>query len=982
MNTADPMEAAMSALIAETLRVPGSVDDRFLTRVRSRLDAAPRRLAWRAIAAAALVAVAIGLMLSSGRDARVVRTTADATSVVLPDRSVIHLHPWTELAVRPRLVDMRRGTADFHVAPGASPFRVVTPPAEVRVLGTVFRLALSERALAITVSEGEVEISNAHGSIRVGAGGSATCFQDEPPRVSRHEAPLPDGAVARIGSATFAAHGGVMSLAFSPDGKIIAAGDDGGRANAWSAPSGKPVFSAQAVLNAAESVSFSPDGKRLVVSGSSTIVTMDAVSGARTESFDTGSPVINSTFSAQTPDGKLIAGFGADWKVTLWSAATKEVVRSFEFAIGDALPTALCVSPKGAYVAAAASDGRVTAWRIDGGKPVFSRTIGGGEGDELFGQQSLSLAFSPDESLLACGRESQGAESRATVHVWSLPDGAERHRLRGHDLEAGARTVGPEPRGMTVAFRPDGTMLASAGRDFTIRLWDVAREKVVRTLSTGRMTYALAFSPDGKTLASGDAGGRVRLWDPDAGTEMPGAPLSLAGITRARFSPDGSRIALGQVDDDVTIVDAKTLTPVARLAGKAPRRITGLAWARDGKSLMTSSWNGTSRVWDLEGPVMTFEYHPSIVTPESIAFAADGRPAVSKTEDGSTVFWPAESAINRDKRTWGARPARAGQVIANGSGHDTMSSADFTEDGRWAIVEGRLYAVGSGREAMKIDRAERARFSPDGRLLALPFTDELWIVDVATGRKASRVEAKERTAFAFSRDSRVLAVGSGTDVLVFDAVTGGTVATLKGHAAQVTDLDFSPDGRALVTASTDTTALLWKADTARWSTAKKPEAKEREALWDSLGHAEPKEALAAAMRLAADPGAAAFVRERTSLKEPAEDVTRVVDRLASDDLGERERAQKELEGASDRALLEALAGTKSPEAKARIEAVLAARRESLPASGRDLLRRLRAVLVLERAGGAESLETLKLIAARGSYAMERADAESALERMR
>ncbi|MFC4014221.1 protein kinase [Nonomuraea purpurea] len=291
----------------------------------------------------------------------------------------------------------------------------------------------------------------------------------------------------------------------------------------------------------------------------------------------------------------------------------------------------------------------------------------------------------------------------------------------------GRRLAGHNGTAHSVAFSPDGKILATGSSDDTVRLWDVATRALLGPPLTGHTdgVSAVAFSPDGKLLATGSYDDTVRLWDVATNTTI-GRPLtvhtndvdSVASISAVAFSPDG-RLLAADDDDDVRLWDVATRAPIGRpLAGriKLTGSISSVAFSPDGR-LLAADDDDDVRLWDVA------------------TRAPIGRPLAGHTG------WVAAVAFSPN-----------GKILATGSSDHTVRLWDVatrTPIGR--PLTGHTGIVGS------------VAFSPNGKLLATGSSDHtvrLW--DVATRTPIGRPltgHTDEVLSVAFSPDGKLLATG-------------------------------------------------------------------------------------------------------------------------------------------------------------------------------------------------------------------------------
>jgi Tol biopolymer transport system component len=269
-----------------------------------------------------------------------------------------------------------------------------------------------------------------------------------------------------------------------------------------------------------------------------------------------------------------------------------------------------------------------------------------------------SVAFSPNGQLLA----SSGYDN--TVKLWEVATGREVRTLLGHK-----DFVWP------VAFSPDGRQVASGSKDGTVKLWEVATGQEVRTL-TGHKDgiEALAFSPDGRLLASGAAvlDKSVKLWEVATGREVNSLMGHGNGISSVAFSPDGRLLASGSYDRTIELWETATGRPVRTLTGHA-EYVSTVAFSPDGRTLASGSYDMNIRLWNVATgqTVRVLSGHSGYVM--SVAFSSDGRWLASGSKDHTIKLWSPES----------------GQAVRTITAHsDLVDCVQFSPDGNWLASAG------------------------------------------------------------------------------------------------------------------------------------------------------------------------------------------------------------------------------------------------------------------------------------------------------
>jgi WD40 repeat protein len=519
----------------------------------------------------------------------------------------------------------------------------------------------------------------------------------------------------------------IVALAFSADGQRIVTLSADGRARIFDAAGRAQLAEIRVQPNVTDfnsDVAFSPDGRRLLVSGLGLVLVIDSATGAtglQIRAFDKESyPVVE--FS---PDGRfIIAANQPDGKARIWDVSTGGQVRELS---SSAKILHAAFSPDGRRISTADHGGHIGVWDAATGAQLASM--------EAQGVVSGAI-FSPD------GRRLLTLSADHTARIWDSADGDERLRIAG---------------GYAASLSPDGRrILTTAWIDGGgARVWDAASGALRVTLAGVNYPQLPAvFLPGGRRIyAVDEKGASAGVWDALTGRLLGAAPVAASGNTFRAFaavSPNG-RLALRQVSDFFEIRDLQTgglvrtlpsstsdlplaaaafspdstrlaigLGSIGRVWETTGRRLPiallghedwtlDTVFSPDGRRITTASRDHTARIWDATNgrPLLVLRGHTGPI--DSVRYSADGRRLLTAGRDGSARIWDASSgALLR--------------VLSANSGSAPI--VDFSPDaGRVATTAGdnslRLWDADSGAELADLrghtDQIQTVAFSPDGR---------------------------------------------------------------------------------------------------------------------------------------------------------------------------------------------------------------------------------------------------------------------------
>ena len=416
---------------------------------------------------------------------------------------------------------------------------------------------------------------------------------------------------------------------------------------------------------------------------------------------------------------------------------------------------------------------------------------------------AYSVAYSPDGKVLAVAGSDQ-----EFVEIWDVPG-----RKRIASLQP--------KEGSLVAFSPRGDLLATdAGNQ--IRLWRTGTWDLVRklTLPDGDEALVLKFSPDGRRLACISYSNKVHeviVWEVDqwAIVNRIRGVRFLSFMGALDFSPDGKALVIGDADHLLQVVDLASGNTDVNIPEAHPEPITAVAWSPNGSVIASGSGfsGGPIRLWDaasgndLGKPL---EGHTSWIC--ELVFSTDGRRLYSASGDQTIRIWDVEQ-----RRCLATLRGSTHEVYGLALSPDGNTLASACKDGVVAFWSALPRPEEQQPRLIALGHYGWPAFAPDGRVLAVPRAGTVSLFDPATFEEIEQLPALGSDVWmvAYSPDGTLLVSGNRSgEIRVWSCAERRLLWELDGHNAPAYLLRFRADGRRLLSADTTGKAIWW--DTRTW----------------------------------------------------------------------------------------------------------------------------------------------------------------------
>ncbi|HEV7682045.1 MAG TPA: caspase family protein [Pyrinomonadaceae bacterium] len=645
--------------------------------------------------------------------------------------------------------------------------------------------------------------------------------------------------------------GPINSIVYSPDGRLIASGGDDKAIKLWDVKTKREIRTFAVHDGPVTAVAFDPTSTMIASSGADgRVIVSEVATGAPIWSTGRATPFLAVAFS---PDGRYLAAYSTD--ITVWEARTWREVRRFK---SDPMLNKMAVAFGARSVPLGFSSDSNRIFALSEGQPK-SFDIVTGKKLRTFKEFFFTvLAVSPDGHFLALGSKDSAPLGGEPPQFRNFGSISVFDTVTGKLVKKWEAHAGDEHSGDVTAltFSYDGKLLASAGSDRNIKLWEVATWREIRSVSASKDSInSISFSRDNRSLASASGSGSVaglengiKLWKVETGQQAG----NFAGRTNRSYgitvSPDGRRLAYITTNTRTTLINIWDLKLGQKIhVFEVSAWLFSIVFSPDGTRLLGGCRDGTAKLFDANSGQLITVFRPHNDTVFSAAFSRDGKRMATACGDKTIRVWDVSS----------------GSVLRTLTGHtDEVLSVAFNPRGDLLASTGmdksiRLWDVNSGTQIkslidpvaeLQVARVARqpqlldlltkgnilgggvVAFSPDGQILAASvggygiarigneekaakLTDEIRIYDVASGAELHRLTGLEDTvqSLSFSSDGQRLASGGADKVIsIWEVATGRRTETLKNNLDFDTYAAFVPNGN-LVAGVSRGLLSLWDA---------------------------------------------------------------------------------------------------------------------------------------------------------------------------
>jgi WD40 repeat protein/transcriptional regulator with XRE-family HTH domain len=592
---------------------------------------------------------------------------------------------------------------------------------------------------------------------------------------------------------------GILSVAFSPDERFVAAGSNSGQLSLWRIVDSLIVFMVQAHIKLTWMVAFSPDSRFLASGGYEGDVKIWETNSGRCVKVLQGHTAWVRALT-WSPDGHFLVSGGHDGSIKCWVPLESD--NPIEWYKGSSAVWSVVFCPDGRRLAMSTADGFVQIWDVLNELWQW-RT-------KTHGSPIPALAFSSDGYILVGGGED------ANIRVWEASSGQSLGVLNGHMnavrslsfnaqglLASGSddRTVklwqvakakreasrclatldGHQGWVWSVTFNQSGSILASGGHEGVVKLWQItgkgAMGVCVRSLrGFSRLITSIAFNHDGTLLVSGERNGKIRMWETESGKCRYTLSNLVGEAYAVLFHPDGQTFVHSLLDKSIYVRKTANGHCMHTLQGHQGE-IWSVAFSPDGRFLVSGSFDMSVKWWSLDHGICLATFHGHQHWIWAVAYSPDGWHLASGDVNGEIKLWNIESGLCT--YTLHARQRGIVALTFTADGCKLLASDAQGLISEWDVCSGECLRMLTGNEASYWPGS--VSFSPDSSHVMASMDQNVIIWEVEGGAHCNRFlsHVGRPGPVAFGTDQQILAYGTdqGTIVL-WERHRGTHLATL------------------------------------------------------------------------------------------------------------------------------------------------------------------------------------------------------------
>ena len=569
----------------------------------------------------------------------------------------------------------------------------------------------------------------------------------------------------------------ILSVTFSPEGKLFAMGGVDNKISLWQTSSYRQLMSLEGHGDWIRSVAFSPSGNILAsASNDLTIKLWDIITGNCLKTLRGHMDEVRQVaFSLE-----LVASCSDDCTIKLWLPNTGQCLATLQ-GHTDRIRS-VTFNADGSLLASGGDDCTVKIWN-----PHTSECLATLQGHT---DRIRSVTFNADGSLLASGGDD------CTVKIWNP-----------HTSECLATLQGHTSRITTLAFDPNNYLLVSGSGDKTLRLWDTQSGAAIKILQGHtRLIWSIAFSPEGTTIASGSDDQSTKIWDCNTAQCIRTLQGYTSWVMSVNFSSDGCILASSGGDKIIKLWDVSTGQCFKTLQGHTDWS-TSISFVPTDGVLASSSDDQTIRLWDIETEqcLKILRGHNDRI--RSIDLNPSGSILASGSNDRTIKFWNIRTG--QCIRTLQGHTDWIKSVVFNQNGDLLASSSDDQKIKLWNTETGECIRTLEGHTS----RIRSISFNINNTILVSGSDDQtirLWDLETGQCFKVLQGHTDRIWSVKFSPDGNFLASGGDDQIVkIWEVRTGNCIKILHEHTSWVTSISFSPKSNLLATGSQDETIKLW-----------------------------------------------------------------------------------------------------------------------------------------------------------------------------